>query len=227
MSHLYEYNKNGIHYCCYSERGAMSYYMFQELCLGKENILIKSINQSNNQLFDIHKIKKFTIFSELDLGNKGFGKPDGAVFFIYKGEKKFIFIEAKINKSYKKSNNKSISYNSTLNGQIELKYRFSFALKNNKPMDRVIESKEFRKEYDKDRYKKQRQVIIKDGVQKVIKYIDQCTLNNIYYLIITQDEINPIHNREQDIPKFYKNEELQKNILWINQKEIVQFHNGT
>jgi hypothetical protein len=200
----------------------MSYYFFQKLPRSKGNIFINNINNSNNQIFTITKIKKFTIFSEFDLSNRGFGKPDGAVFFIYNSKPVFVFIEAKINETYAKSNLNS-KYNSSLKGQIELKYRFSYALKNSNNKEKVLESEEFRMHYQSDNYKHPipRHVYIKDGVEKVIDFIKLCSLKNIYFLIITQDEKNPLISNEIVLPVFYKNDQLRSNILWINQQELL------
>ena len=133
---------------CYSERGLMSYFMFVEL----PNLMAKFLSELEfpynvkNPFKDIIPTNAI-IFSELDLGKTvGFGCPDGAIYFEYKkGDKtisRMILIEVKANETYEEScnlketkkkkdaaneeenrNEYEDGYNSTIKGQLELRWR--------------------------------------------------------------------------------------------------------
>ena len=143
---------------CYSERGLMSYFMFVELpeLMPKFLKALRFPNCDEN-LFEKIKNEDITnaiIFSELDLGKTvGFGCPDGAIYFEYKkGDETIstmILIEVKANETYEEScklkeTKKKIDdpneeensqeyedgYNSTIKGQLELRWRMKELLLN-------------------------------------------------------------------------------------------------
>jgi len=139
---------------CYSERGLMSYFMFIDLPKNLPEFLqaLKFPNCDEN-LFGKIKNEDITnaiIFSELDLGKTvGFGCPDGAIYFEHNGKKTMILIEVKANETYKEScklketkkkiddlNDEENSqeyedgYNSTIKGQLELRWRMKELLLN-------------------------------------------------------------------------------------------------
>jgi hypothetical protein len=136
---------------CYSERGLMSYFMFIDLPKYLPEFLQalkfpKGVGSPFNEI----TITKAIIFSELDLGKTvGFGCPDGAIYFEHNGKKKMILIEVKANETYEEScklketkkkkddpneeeNNQEYEdgYNSTIKGQLELRWRMKELLLN-------------------------------------------------------------------------------------------------
>ena len=132
-------SKTDIQFGCYSERGLMSYFMFIVLPeLMPEFLQALSFPKEVKKPFKDIKNKKITnaiIFSELDLGKKeGFGCPDGAIYFEYNGKKTMILIEVKANEIYEKSYNPKKEYkkgyNSTIKGQLELRWRMKELLLN-------------------------------------------------------------------------------------------------
>jgi len=132
-------SKTDLQFGCYSERGLMSYFMFIDLPKNLPEFLqaLKFPNCDEN-LFGKIKNEDITnaiIFSELDLGKKeGFGCPDGAIYFEYNGKKTMILIEVKANEIYEKSYNPKKEYkkgyNSTIKGQLELRWRMKELLLN-------------------------------------------------------------------------------------------------
>ena len=144
-------SKTNIQFGCYSERGLMSYFMFIELpeLMPKFLQALKFPKGVGSPFNDI-TITKAIIFSELDLGKTvGFGCPDGAIYFEHNGKKKMILIEVKANETYEDScklketkkkkddpNEEENSqeyedgYNSTIKGQLELRWRMKELLLN-------------------------------------------------------------------------------------------------
>lgn len=129
-------SKTNIQFGCYSERGLMSYFMFIELpeLMPKFLQALKFPKGVGSPFNDI-TITKAIIFSELDLGKKeGFGCPDGAIYFEHNGKKTMILIEVKANETYAKSYNPKKKYkkdyNSTIKGQLELRWRMKELLLN-------------------------------------------------------------------------------------------------
>lgn len=140
---------------CYSERGLMSYFMFIELPeLMPKFLQALSFPEGVESPFNEITITKAIIFSELDLGKTvGFGCPDGAIYFEYKKDDEtistMILIEVKANETYEEScklketkkkkddpNEEENSqeyedgYNSTIKGQLELRWRMKELLLN-------------------------------------------------------------------------------------------------
>ena len=120
---------------CYSERGLMSYFMFVELPkrMGEFLNTLEFPDQDNagSPFKEIKKenITNATIFSELDFGKQGFGCPDGAIYFENNGISTMILIEVKADESYAESCKKP-KYNSTIKGQLELRWRMKELLLN-------------------------------------------------------------------------------------------------
>jgi len=129
-------SKTDLQFGCYSERGLMSYFMFVELPeLMPKFLKALSFPEGVESRFNDITITKAIIFSELDLGKKeGFGCPDGAIYFEYNGKKTMILIEVKANEIYEKSYNPKKEYkkgyNSTIKGQLELRWRMKELLLN-------------------------------------------------------------------------------------------------
>lgn len=148
-------SKTNIQFGCYSERGLMSYFMFIELPeLMPKFLQALSFPEGVESPFNEITITKAIIFSELDLGKTvGFGCPDGAIYFEYKKDDEtistMILIEVKANETYEDScklketkkkkddpNEEENSqeyedgYNSTIKGQLELRWRMKELLLN-------------------------------------------------------------------------------------------------
>lgn len=148
-------SKTDLQFGCYSERGLMSYFMFIDLPeLMPKFLKALSFPEGVGSRFNDITITKAIIFSELDLGKTvGFGCPDGAIYFEYKKDDKtistMILIEVKANETYEEScklketkkkkddpNEEENSqeyedgYNSTIKGQLELRWRMKELLLN-------------------------------------------------------------------------------------------------
>lgn len=147
-------NENKPQFGCYSERGLMSYFMFIELPdrMGEFLQALKFPNSKENNFKEIknENITNAIIYSELDLGKTvGFGCPDGAIYFENDGKKTMLLIEVKANETYeescklKETNKKNKDeneeensqeyedgYNSTIKGQLELRWRMKELLLN-------------------------------------------------------------------------------------------------
>lgn len=127
----------------YSERGIMGYFYATISQSKGPDILRKYLNVDDIAKEKVNKLDKLLIIGEIDLGKRdGFGCPDGIIFGLDKDGKPnlLMFIEAKITtylnsvkSKYDNSGEGKIiinrdGYNSTIKGQIELKYRFLRAL---------------------------------------------------------------------------------------------------
>ncbi len=152
---------------------------------------------------------KATIFSELDLGTEGFGKPDGAIY-VECPEPTLLLIEVKLNETYAQSCKitKDNEYNSTIKGQLELRWRFSH-LNTTTPRhvhdgnDYVRESPELKSIYsDRDRFYAAagrqdeqwlgswRRLKVADGVKDFLSFSDRCE-GRVFFCAITCDTENP------------------------------------
>ena len=203
-------DKKDVTFCCYSERGIMSYYFFNYLPSEKHiKDFFQSVSKENSQIKNVwENISDVCIFSEFELGNIGFGSPDGAISFKANGETFFIFIEAKFNETYEKSNGKhkigDKDYNSTLKGQLELRARFVKTLFLNDTLTEEAKIEENPDDYAKKEYfyrdgksnKENRHLILKEGVHSLVQKIHSCKKENIFYLAITEESENPFKDYE-------------------------------
>lgn len=167
MAQLIKKYKDGVTFGCYSERGIISHLMFRVLPRALDEFLGLLVYPSGvgNRFTGVktNDLSEITVFSEMDFGNVGFGKPDGAVSFRLGDARYFMFIEGKTNETYEvscKVKNRSRKkedpmttleialnaaptttggvqpiptgstekrstkgYNSTIRGQLELRYR--------------------------------------------------------------------------------------------------------
>lgn len=247
MAKLFTKSVGEITFECYSERGIMSFLMFRYLPYGNNlNLFLEELEFSQNlpNPFKGESVENPVFFSELDFGNKGFGKPDGAIFFILKNNPCMIFIESKFNESYEESC-KNTNYNSTIKGQLELRWRGISLYKEQKEKAVVnirgicylIETPKYRKYYFKNDlfYKKLdlsymqdiagfRRLRLIEGVEKIFKqYIDKCKIQSIYYLVISNDNKNPFNNiRSELLPDcFNKSWKKMKNqYCWVKSLKI-------
>ncbi|MCX8016242.1 MAG: hypothetical protein N2692_03040 [Patescibacteria group bacterium] len=232
MADLYfkKYPDN-ITFECYSERGVISFLMLKWLTEDKDNInkfigLIEDKNK-NNPLKNF-KPSQISIFTELVLGFRGFGCPDGLLYLKNEIEEKLIFIEAKTNENAEESCN--LKKSSSLNNQIELKMRMLHHYFKD-PQKTIIRA------INPNNKKENRTLELKDGVKVVFEYIkkfEQKT-NDVYFLIITKDSKNPILEFEKKLNKVSLKKDVypkyKKQICWINFETLINLtglknHNG-
>ena len=200
---------------CYSERGLMSYFMFVVLP-----------TQVGDFLADLHfpsgVISPFAdrrgthpttiIFSELNFGNEGFGCPDGAIF-VDAPHAAMLFVETKLNETYVTSCCGD-SYNSTIQGQLELRWRMTQLHRTNchqvyKSTTYIQETPEFKAIYkardtafyghdnrqDEAWPGSWRRLRIAEGVKEFLDLLAKCE-DRVYFCAITKDEQNPFDSVE-------------------------------
>lgn len=228
---------------CYSERGILSYFLFRYLPFGENlNIFINSLSFPKNydNPFTNQKISNPVFFSELELGKKGFGSPDGAIFFECSNQYMMMLIEGKFNETYSESCKKE-KYNSTIQGQLELRWRAVSLYKNGsiKEVNGVpylIEAEEYRGFYkDKDVFYNSerasandfhgfRRLKLVEGVKRLFDdYISKCDLNNIYFLCITADKEPPFDSvSEHLLPRIFNHrwDSVAGHFCWKGTPEI-------
>ena len=229
----------------YSERGILSYFLFNYLPDGEN--LIKFVNSLSFPLncinpFANQKIHNPVFFGELVLGPQGFGSPDGSIFFKCNNQNIMIFIEAKFNETYLESCKKK-KYNSTIKGQLELRWRAvslykNKSIKKDKKGTYLIETDAYRTTYAaKDTFYKNRlrisgsnlgsyrRLILDEGVKRLFEdYIEKCNLDDIYFLCITSDKENPFNNNYVDYPKLHNLtwDQSAKQFCWKSASEIEE-----
>lgn len=195
---------------CYSERGVMSYFMFVVLPTWMGRFLDRlefpadvprpfaSFGETN---------PKSIVYSELCLGSEGFGSPDGAIFVDC--ENPFmIFIEAKANDKYAESCSPGKEYNSTIQGQLELKWRMCSALHSGGVQEHdgelfIMETPSLKATYaagdrfygaahrqNEDWRGAWRRLKVIEGVAEFVKNLAHCE-DRVYFCAITADEQNP------------------------------------
>lgn len=222
----YKKENSDISFCCYSERGIMAYYFFQHLADGVNLAnFFNLLKECNNEKIpdDWNNFTDVCIFSEFELGASGFGSPDGAISFKAGEKSYFIFIEAKFNETYEKSCGKlevgRKGYNSTIKGQLELRYRFAHSLISTREYANgcmIYESPDdyFKKDAfyqkDKSRFSKRHLKLI-NGVFSIAEKIRSCNLEDIYYLAITAENKNPL--KESNLLPHGID---RKKLLWIS-----------
>lgn len=137
----------------YSERGLMSHLFVSQLPTGIDLILDAATNLDGRRLRDaVGDPARYLLLTEFDLGKVGFGCPDGGILIDPDGpEPCFVFVEAKLgafdseylapqtwawvqNQSqqaggWERVRKKISGFNSSSNGQLELRWRFVTALR--------------------------------------------------------------------------------------------------
>jgi hypothetical protein len=185
----------------------------------------------------------------LSFGSRdGFGSPDGAIFFCHEEKPVLILIEVKLNESYEQSCNPAASYNSTIRGQLELKWRLMrLFTSNNIEEDRygvrsIVENSTMIDCY-KDRDRKYANVIntatpaldrrrrlrLVEGEGVAVffnKYASRCDFRDVFYLAITRDAENPLERLSCLRPRCYKengeeDEDGIQQFCWMN-KQILE-----
>lgn len=231
---------------CYSERGLMSYFMFVQLPNNLKEFL-KSLQFPKDvpHPFAImnEPITKSIIFSELSFGNEGFGSPDGAIYVEWPTPT-MIFIEIKANETYEQSF-KNESYNSTLKGQLELKWRLVSSYFSDREfiLDRSVylhEDKELKEFYtlddarcdefyrsdirkDEKLVSSWRRLQKTEGVKEFLDTLGR-TRERVFYLSITTDQTNPFDGKDTKMPRCYgKNwSEAKQQFCWLSIKELMK-----
>lgn len=214
MAELYKKVVGKVTFACYSERGIVSYFMLRVLPSDPATFLSQIVDGAGQKPFgsvQTNQITNLTIFSELVFGSKyGFGNPDGALYFEVTGTPYMIFYEAKLNETYQRSC-KGQSYNSTIQGQLELKWRLvtlyhQGSIETHKGTEFIEEKEEFSTFYsDKDKFYAPsadeedpsldsfRHLAVRGGVKKVFdEYISHCDPERVYFLASTSDSQNPL-----------------------------------
>jgi len=147
----------------YSERGVMAYLFISLLREQPELILDNAQNGDGTTLRDsIEGVKNIRLLTEFELGNKGFGCPDSGLLLQDNEDRwHFVFVEAKTEPwavshqgptqrtpeelsslSYSELDRLCVrdKFNSSINGQLELRWRFVNAFRNTpENLDLVIE----------------------------------------------------------------------------------------
>lgn len=104
MAQLIMKRAGDVAFGCYSERGIISHLVYRVLPQKLDEFLrlLSFPGASANPFADATAadLSEITLFSELDFGTEGFGKPDGAVRFRFRNAAYFIFIEGKVNETY-------------------------------------------------------------------------------------------------------------------------------
>jgi|GEM_PF-5980126 len=151
MSQWYEHQKDhGNHLWLYSERGWMSFLFWHVMANELDFVLDNATNQDGEHLRAvIGAFESHTTLTEHELGPQGFGTPDGAFMTAAPGRQCFVIVEAKQGSfadSYRPPDPRTTEelsvpdldmdklcdgnkFNSSINGQLELRWRFVNALR--------------------------------------------------------------------------------------------------
>lgn len=243
-------SKEGGKFQCYSERGMLSYYFFRYL--PNEKNLIKFLKNlefpsgARNPFEGVLAVTPSVFFSELGLGQEGFGNPDGAIYFKANRKPYMIFVEGKFNETYQKSC-EGKSYNSTIKGQLELRWRAVSLFKMDKVkgiitpgkngVEYLRETEEYREFYKGNDifYNKKRKGIgafrrlrLIGGVKEFFDFVGKCDLENIYFLTISDNESNPFDNILKELePRIFKDgkdkwQAWKQQFCWLSSKEVEE-----
>lgn len=249
MAELWIPQENAIKYGCYSERGIMSYFVFRQLPTLLSQFLSHLTSLTGkalpfNEVSLNDQLSNVTLFGELEFGNRGFGSPDGAVYFELDQQAILMFIEVKFNETYQRSNNKPIDkYNSTLKGQLELKWRmmssYFLGLIHEENCDYIVESDaqiasygasdtkyKFQSEAPPGR-KARRCLAMREGVGEFFaRFVkSKITINDVYFVGITQDTENPFAENE-NLPQFIQQDgasdkSAYDRLCWVSSNNIL------
>jgi hypothetical protein len=148
-----------------------------------------------------------------------------------------IFYEAKLDEKYQESC-RGRSYNSTIQGQLELKWRlltlYLQKIQTDPKVECVEESAEYATFYsendrfyhpsaeDEDPSVDKRHLKLTEGVKEIFQeYVAKCSIENVYFLMSTKDDTNPLTN--PDIPQEMKPRccgkdwnETKRQFCWIS-----------
>ncbi len=214
---------NKVNMAYYSESGWVGFFLnfvlpqnpFEYLCLFEDAY-------GNHPFLLLNKISNLFIFNQLDFDEKaGFGSVDGAIYMESNRENYFIFINA-INSKYKYASTipekSRLDFHKSINSRMELLYRFSIAIK--KALLKV-EPKVISENPDELHtcYMKNDKFYIIPGKQMDKKKIRRFKINHekgknflgrffkkdtrFYFLLVTDDEINPFSHSHPDFSEHY------------------------
>lgn len=206
---------------CYSERGAMSYFMFVALPTQLGDFLA-GVSFPDGVVNPFVRLRMQTptavLFSELDFGKEGFGCPDGAIY-VECPAPTMIFIEVKLHESYAESC-RGKKYNSTIKGQLELRYRMAGLFRQQvcaqsafpAVLQETADWKGHYREYDVFYGSEKRQdeswdgswrrLNLTDGVKIFFEYLEKCE-DRVYFLAATNDSTNPFHDNNDKVPRCF------------------------
>lgn len=244
MAKLYPKIVGSTTFACYSERGLVGYFMLRVFPTDPVGFIRQIENGAGEKPFATlqpDRISNLTIFSELCFGSKhGFGNPDGAIYLEASGQSTFFLYEAKLNETYCKSC-QGKSYNSTIQGQLELKWRLlalfhQGAFQTHKGKKYVVETPAFVQEYAKDdrfyapKPPKQasglgafRHLCFNGGVKTILdSYVNKCQPDQVFFLISTNDATNPLTDVATKRPRCLGKswDDVKRQFCWISNTVI-------
>jgi hypothetical protein len=146
MATWYEHQRrNGNNVWVYSERGLMSFLLWHLLADHLDFVLDQAHDVEGTWLRDVvAACDHHTTLTEYEIGPQGFGSPDGSVVIRTRDRRFFVFVEAKAGRFQDSYLNPPImtaeqlaapqakvaqlckdnKFNSSINGQLELRWRF-------------------------------------------------------------------------------------------------------
>lgn len=184
-------------------------------------------------------LERFACVVEPDFGNMGFGRPDAILRFDFSARHFVVIVEAKLTGFEKAcwqcSRRAEKTFNSRLNGQLELDYRLAMALAEFKDGMSALEEPNWvpYSPYGKAQSLKKGSVLKTLVAEFSGKGLD---LGGYYYLVMTTDEQNPFDRaNDQYLPQLFKGEfegnklvfpnrwqELRSKFGWTNYKEMMR-----
>lgn len=195
----------------YGERGVVDTLIHYLVENQQSKRFLQSVKWGDNVKHEwIESIESSTWILEVSLnGTSGFGDPDIIlVCETLEGKPHFVFIEAKVN-TYVKSasqNSKGMvkGYNSKINGQLSLKYRFCKAVEGWTGEGRIIETDSLFKQY-RDRIGENQKYPRRLAKPQVLELLRKYRFNELetdrcFYVAMTWDrEPGPIIDLDKDL----------------------------
>lgn len=202
----------------YGERGVVDTIIHYLVENQQSKRFLQSVKWGDNAKPEwIESIESTTWILEVSLnGTSGFGDPD--IILVcenFEGKPYFVFIEAKVN-TYLKSaaqNSKGMikGYNSKINGQLSLKYRFCKAVEGWTGEGRIIESESLFTHYNirLDENQKRPRRLAKPQVLELLRKhrFKKLDIDRCFYVAMTWDrEPGPIIDLDEDITPLFLSE---------------------
>lgn len=233
MAELYQLQYGNVTFECYSERGVMSCVMFHALGQPRQfERFLRSIHFDSTVESPLRsgEITKMTFFSELHLGNGGFGQPDGAIYFELERVPHLLMIEAKANASYR-TTTRGRKYANQTRGQLERHYRSVWLYKNGHIRERrgIRELREeqssFAYTYTDDE-NTMRILRLQEGVGRFFdEYVQKVDLAASFFLLISNESSFPFGELNADIrPRCYGQtwDTANRHFCWLPWSELEQ-----
>jgi hypothetical protein len=233
---------SNISFKMWGERGLVATF-FMDLCqtpdLQAISDFLEVAYNLKSPIKDTGALEQFTCVIEPDFGNRGFGRPDAILRFDCSSRSFVVILEAKLTgfaeACWLRSRRGEPTFNSKLNGQLELNYRLAMALARFKDGMNMLEESKWvpQSPYGDSR------ILKKDSVIKTLvpQFSDKnLRLEDYYYLVVTTDEKNPFGGaKEQYLPQLFKAEmydddltfvdrwqELKSQFGWLNYTEMLR-----